>query len=442
MSRPITLAMLIGLVTLGNVALRHNDDSDSQLYSVVARNMVQDGAWFDLRYAGNVHPQFREHLPFGLWPGAIAWRLGGLPAVTALSCVWSLLTLALTAFLARKLSGSDVVAALAVFFLATTEQFVITGAVHRLDNLLVMLALAATVPSLVDERPTVRGWLVTFLCVFGATCVKGPFGLVPIAAAGLARAIVDRRWTWLFWAGTASLLGTVGVVAFLWNAYATGSDWWSGYALHQLSASASGTRLDGDTRPLVPLVSLAEHFWPWLPLVAVSFWRAVKEPTRAQRLIGWTGGLALAFLFLPSRKLWHHTLLLYPFLCVAIALAVTPWFEKWSPRIRALAIAVPLLGALAVINLMPRTRANVCTDFIGQLGNAHGRILVQRAESAPYWKEISTIALETPLEPWLVADLSEARGDWALVAKSVTETPTGWVEIAVGSRWRLLRRAP
>lgn len=441
MSRPIALALLVGVITLGNVAVRHNDDTDAQLYTVVARNMALDGTWFDLRYAGNVHPQFREHLPFGLWPSAVAWRIGGQAAITALSVAWSLLTLALTALLARRLTGSDLVAALAVFFLATTEQFVSTGAVHRLDNLLVLLALASTLPVLTNERPTVRGWLVTFACVLGATAVKGPFGLVLIAAAGLARASVDRKWVWLVWAGSASLVGTIGVVSFLWHARATGSDWWTGYAEHQLFASATGDRLDGDARPLVPLVALAEHFWPWLPLLAVMLWRSVKERTRAQKLVGWTTLLAFAVLFFPARKLWHHTLFLYPLLCLGLGLAFAPWFERWSPRVRALTTVVPLLGALAVINLMPRTRSNVCTDFASQLFTAHGRILVQRAESAPYWKEISTLALETPLEPWLVADLSEAQGEWALVPKSVA-APPGWVETAVGTRWTLLHREP
>lgn len=440
MSRPVALALVVGLLTLGNAAFRHDDDTDSQLYSVVARNMVRDGTWFDLRYAGNVHPQFREHLPFGLWPGAIAWRIGGLAAVKVMSVGWSLLTLALTAFLARKLSGSEVVAALSVFFLATTEQFVSPGATHRLDNLLVLLALASTLPTLLDERPTAKGWLLTFLCVLGATAVKGPFGLVPIAAAGVARATVDRRWSWLPWAGSASLLGTVGVVAFLWRAYSTGSDWWSGYALHQLSASASGARLDGDPRPAVPLLALAEHFWPWLPLLAVAFWRTTKQPTPAMQLIGRTSAVILACLFLPDRKLWHHTLLLYPFLCLSLALAIAPWFEKWSLRTRALAVVVPVLGLLGTLHFFPRPRANVCTDFAAQLTNAQGRVLVVRTDAAPFWREISTLALETSLEPWLVNDLSEAPGDWALLAKSATP-PDGWSEVAVGSRWRLLHRS-
>ena len=60
------LALLLASAALVPPWTGHVDDTDAQLYQVVARHMVEDGRWLDLRYWPGVHPVFREHLPFGL----------------------------------------------------------------------------------------------------------------------------------------------------------------------------------------------------------------------------------------------------------------------------------------------------------------------------------------------------------------------------------------
>lgn len=437
------VGLVFGALCLFGAVLPHDDDSDSQLYTVVARNMAADGTWFDLRYTANVHPQYREHLPFGLWPAAAVIRWFGVGAVRWTSALWGLLTVALVARLGWTLTRSLTVSVAGVVFLATTEQFVRVVARHRLDGPLVFLSVLALLPLLEHERPTTRGWLTSALAVLGATLVKGPFGLVLLAAASISRAIVDRRWAWLWFGATAGLVGSTAFVAFLLHAKATGSDWWTGYAEHQLLASAIGSRTDGDPHRLTPLLSLANRFWPWLPLLAIAAFRAVKHPSREQRLSWLTALLTIGVLLLPTRRLWHHVLPLFPILALLLALGIGPIVERWSLRARQMVVVIAALVTPLLMAALPPRRSVSCTAFKEQLTQARGRVVVAASSTSSHWKEISTLALETDLEPWLVSSEAELMGvtaDWALVATDFQGTFPGWVEVDVADRWRLLRK--
>src|SRR5687767_8530330 len=128
----------------------HVDDSDAQLYQVVARHMVEDGTWTELRYLPTVYPRFREHLPFGLWPYAAAIRILGEGALAPLGGLWTLATVALVGWLGTRLLGARAGLA-AMLVLATTESFFAYGGRSKLDPPLVLLATLGATPLLLGR---------------------------------------------------------------------------------------------------------------------------------------------------------------------------------------------------------------------------------------------------------------------------------------------------
>ncbi len=153
----------------------HTDDTDAGLYRTVVRNLVADGNWFSLRYLPNVHPVFREHLPFGFWPFALVQRVTELgPPLLA----WAA-SLATLGAVARRQP-------LAAVLLGTTPAFFTNAALVRLDDLLVPAATVAGLLLWDVGRPSWRRWAVALLAAAAGAAIKGPFALVPVVATALA----------------------------------------------------------------------------------------------------------------------------------------------------------------------------------------------------------------------------------------------------------------
>lgn len=87
------LVILIATAAVSSSWAGHVDVSDADVYRVIARNMVQDQTWTNLRCVPGAHTPFFEHLPFGFWP--IAWALAwfGEFGPNAISAAFSLLVL-------------------------------------------------------------------------------------------------------------------------------------------------------------------------------------------------------------------------------------------------------------------------------------------------------------------------------------------------------------
>ncbi|MBL8911524.1 MAG: hypothetical protein JNM17_12590 [Archangium sp.] len=432
-----TLALISMALMLAAVA-RHNDDSDAQLYSVVARNMVRDGTWTQLSYAPNVHAVFREHLPFGFWPGAFALRIGGERALLFVAPLFTLGTLAALAWLAKRLMLS---APLAVLALISTEAFLFTSTAFRLDAPLVCLSLLAAVAPLIFERPSWRGAALSVFAATAATLIKGPFGLVPLVAAGLARVLITptARLRWLWWTVGCALISSLALSAFLLHAWWTGSDWWSGFAQQQLFASALGTRTDGERAAWYPLRAIGEHCWPWLPLTLLGMWPARHKAT-ARLLTLWLALMCVA-LALPSRKLWHHTLIAFP-ACALLAASVVERLRTWLTR----PVALGALGAAALcfVALTPRGRAVSCSAFSAPLARVlpDEPIFVAQSASGGHWREISTLLYERQLSPWLIDHPQELESQRAALALVPVDFPVPgkWTELSRARGWRLLER--
>ena len=458
------LALVIATAVLIAPWGGHVDDTDAQLYQVVARHMVQDGRWLDLRYLSDVHAQFREHLPFGFWPWAAAIRLGGERALAPLAGLFTFCTLLLVAFVGKRLGGWSM-ATVALLVLGTTESFILYGDRPRLDPLLLLLVVASLAPVLAFP-PTARRWLLAAVCAALGALVKGPFGLLPFLAAGLAVAWESRSIRWAGAAAGLTALAAVPVAAFLLSDEVWGQGtWWKGYFDVQLLASATGERFDGLEPPWFPFTTVARRFWPGLPLVALGLLRAAGWPKqldpsvpptpRLARRLALTVLLILLGLAIPERKIWHHALVAYPVLALLAGAGAAPFLKRWlstEGRRRGALAALAALAALSVAFVAvgggawvwkPCVLAAEFREDFDRLAPGDAVLVVS---DPTHWRMVAGLAAERQLEPFLerrVAEGADHGARLALVEKHLLPAgalPLPWQEVGVARGWVLLRR--
>jgi 4-amino-4-deoxy-L-arabinose transferase-like glycosyltransferase len=428
----------------------HFDDSDAQLYQVVVRKMAERRNWFDPAYLDQFAPHFREHLPFGLWPFAGLEIAFGERAPRVVAALFSLATLAGVGLVGRKLMGEwPAIGAVAV--LGTTETFFRYGAETRLDPLLVLLANGAAVPALLGTR---RGhWLAAALAIL-AVLVKGPFGLVPLLAAAVARAAVDRSAAPLLRGGTVA--GVASLVLgglLLLDKASVHAGWWDTYGRGQLLASAMALRMDGAPQWWFPFASVANRFWPGLALIPALAVVAVRgtTPRAPITLAALFCVVMLVELCLPGRKVWNHTLVVYPGLALLTGAMVLP-ARHWL-RTHARSTAVVLLATAGVV-LVAMPMLGEIVDGTPCVGSLEFRTELDRIEpgknvlvvsSPTSWRMLASLAAERRLEPEPLGMLPEGKStsaEIAIVQEDLLPPLVGWRLVQRARGWALVRHLP
>jgi 4-amino-4-deoxy-L-arabinose transferase-like glycosyltransferase len=422
----------------------HFDDTDAQLYEVVVRKMAGSRAYLDPRYLDQVYPHFREHLPFGLWPYAVAASAFGEHASRVLAAVFSFLTLVGILEIGKRLLG--VWPAIAgTLVLATTDSFFGYGGAVRLDPLLVLLANAAAVPELLRWRSR-RSRVAACGLAAGAMLVKPFFGLVPFVAAAASNAACERSWRPLGRGMAGALLAAIPLFFFLvLDRLALHAGWWDGYLRNQIVGSALGTRPDGSPQWWFPLATIAGRFWPGLVLVLVTAF--VRD--RRTRQLWFFCALMLLALCLPGRKVWNHSLVAYPGLALLAGSALLPavgWFDRYRSRIAAALLTASMAALVAVPWIGRAVDGRPCVgaaEFAEQLGHLAAGETILVASSPTSWRMIASLAAERGLEPdprTELVDDAEGLSRMAIVEEARMRTTSTWREISRARGWVLLRR--
>ena len=430
-------ALVLGLfvVLMGATWFRHTDVGDAQLYEVIARHMVRSGDWFTLEYLGQ---PFFDHLPFGIWPIAAAQAISPR-AVIPLHALFSVITVSLVGVIAHRVRGSWA-ALTAMFMLATSQFYFFQTSYPTLDPLLLMLTTASVVP-VIEGQGTRRDFLVAWFFASLAVAVKGPFGLLPLGGVLGARVLVDRSTRHLVWGALVFVLAAAPVALFLWLR----PDWRDGYGVGQLLASATGGRADGGSGYTLALRFIADRFWPWFPLLFVSAWIALREP--ATRRVGVACALVLFGLSLPHRKIWHHTLVVYPLLATWIGVAIGPWLgtrltTRTTLRALSVALALAIIAVIAGVDRLLMARPCVLvTDFSEELAEVLPGESVAVISDQPEWDMLSALAFERDVNPRRVASWDEAFETLGLATEAAWATaPPGWIARARARGWVLATR--
>ena len=399
----------------------HIDDTDAQLYQVLARNMAAAPRWLEPGLPPSSSAPFREHLPFGLWPYAAAVRVAGERALPFAGAAFSLLTAA--ALLALTPGPAGLAAALV---LACTETFFLYGGRPRLDPPLIFFA---TLSALLVLRPRPR-WLLAAVAAAVAASIKGPFGLVPLACVAAGRAISERSPRMLLSGVAAVLLAAAPAALFLLIADAS---WREGYLRAQLLASATGARTDGTMAWWAAAASIAGRFWPGLPFAVLAATR------RRNRTLALTCALLLVALSLPTRKFWNHQLVAYPLLALLAGEWLSPYLARWPRAIPALAAAAGVVFAASGLGarLLPAPCV-ASREFAALMPPPGTPILV--VSDPPDWRTLVALAAEQRLAPIRAAELPGAPvAKFALVRESLFATD-GWRALASARGWVLATR--
>jgi 4-amino-4-deoxy-L-arabinose transferase-like glycosyltransferase len=461
---PMASALILALAAalIFSPSLRgHIDDVDAQLYQVVARHMVEDGTWLDFRY---VKSGFREHLPFGLWPFAAAIRLWGESALGPLAAIFTLATIGVVGWVAHGLGGWSAGLS-AMFLLAVNKVFFLYGGRSRLDPLLILLATAAAAPLLLP-RIELRHWIGVGVLTTLAILVKGPFGLLPVMSALVARAGLERSLRLLLVGAGVLVLAVVPVTVFLlWEKWFGDATWWTKYVVHQLWGSATGQRSDGAVIAWYPLTLLYKEFLLGFLLILLGFWYAVRQKTDSiahrDRLLMLTALclFVLLGLSLPARYHLHHALLALPWLAVLAGVASGPLLERVLATPGRQRLMISTLATIAVIAWVaalagkgPRFYTRPCvasTEFariFDQISPGEDVWVVSRR---PHWETVASLAAERRLRPRPTATLpldrpstnSPVKTRIALVAEDVLPQHHGdWQELGRARGWVLLRQ--
>jgi 4-amino-4-deoxy-L-arabinose transferase-like glycosyltransferase len=388
----------------------HIDDTDAQLYQVLARNMAAARSWLEPGLPPGSSSPFREHLPFGLWPSVATVRLVGERALPLAGAAFSLLTVLVVLTLAPGAGGLA-----AALVLAATETFFLYGGRPRLDPPLILFATLAAVLVL---RPRPHWVLATVAASLGAL-VKGPFGIAPFACAVVARAISERSTRTFLLGAAGTLLALAPAALFVWLA---DPSWRDRYLHAQVLASATGARSDGSTAWWAALASVGGRFWPGLPFALLAAFR------RRDRTLALTCALLLVALSLPVRKVWNHELVAYPLLALLAGEWLAPHVQRWS---RFLPVLAAVALAFAASGLGSRLLPPPCVasrEFAEMLPEAGTRVLVVSA--SPEWRTLAGLAAEQRLDPWS-ADRLEGDARFALVRE----------ELFTAGPWRAVSRA-
>ena len=452
-------AVLVLGAALGAAPLAgHSDEVDPHTYTVLARRLAESGDWLDPSYLPAIFHRFREHLPFGLWPFALAIRLFGERALAPLALSIAVGVLAAILWLGAPAAGRTA-ALVAALVLACTESFFRYAAQPRLDGLLLLLTAAATLP-LCRPAPLPRvrwAWAAALTAL--AVLVKGPFGLVPLVAASCARALVLRRGAELLTGFLCAAVAALPAAAFLGlDAWLGDGSWWRGYGLHQLVDSALGARGDGE-QGLVPLRCIAGRFWPGLPLAGFGLAVGCRDLLLRRRttaaLLTVLALVSVALLLIPSRRIWHHALVVFPALALLAGVATAPLLEKLRRGQRAAlrsllvaacaALVAAALGAGAW--LTPRTC--VLPARLARAVPVGASVLV--VAPAADWTVIAALAAELRLDGWPAVsfgdDVPRPAGSggpaWALVRGEVPAgSHSGFRLRGREGEWTLWTRAP
>jgi hypothetical protein len=432
----------------------HIDDTDAQLYQVLVRQMARASSWLEPGLQpGSLYP-FREHLPFGFWPSVAVVRLFGEQALPLPAIAFSLGTVLLVLLLGARLVSPRAGVAGALL-LACTETFFVYGARPRLDPLLLFLATLAAAPALLGRLREGRGFALAATAGALATLVKGPFGLVPLAAAGVARAAFDAcastgpgaaeagqapnghssigqapagargLLTGLALVGALLVLAAVPAALFLAADRARGGTWWSGYVEGQILSSARGLRHDGETGMFFPFDSIKARFWPGLPLLLLGIvqalrlplpvaLRAAAEARPALRLLALASSLAVVALCLPVRKVWNHELVIYPLLALVAGAAADPLLRLIPGRAarRGLLMLGLVAWALSLAGFGARVLSPPCVgsrEFAARLAGLGPGTPLLVVSPTTDWRTIASLAAEHGVSPWSVRALPAGR---------------------------------
>lgn len=365
--RAVALCVLLAAVlTLPGLGARDLWAPDEPRYAQVAQEMLRDGTWWHPHVNSRPYDD-KPHLYF--WLAAASGAPGGAVSEGAArlpSALAHLALVAMTAFLAHRLSGSRAAAVVAALALATTWLEAWMSRRACLDVLLSACAMACIASMLLAgdaARAGGRGRLLAWSALAGIAAAlgimtKGPVVLLAIAAAGLPllflRGAREGRPQGTVPRGLAAAIVSAALALAAWLVPARVLGGWDPLAVtkeHVVERAAEG--LHHEQPAWYFLTSVPADFMPWTLVAIPAFawaWTRRREPAIAM-LLGWAL-LPLVAHSIIVEKRNIYALPVLPAWALLIGLFVASLPQATRALRRAVAASALLLGVLGLAALV------------------------------------------------------------------------------------------
>ncbi len=327
---------------------------DSTTYSVIARNMVEQGKWFDPTYTPYSHTRFAEHPPLVMWMQAIIFLLFGASDGTArLFGAMCTAGSVMTVYLLGKEVGGRHLGFLSGLTLLCTYNFYQIGNSTLLDVPMTFFVLV-TLWGLARLHSTTGGKLYLFGIVglgLGLGFLTKGVVTAPVWVAVTATLILwHREWimTRGFWLIPAIALGLILVYLLLDYVYA-GGHFGRHYFLIQVwrRFAKGGPEIDTDWHEFT--YRFAKLYLPFVALLPVGVYLAVKGrmavlyPTLVTLV-------CYSLLYSTAAKIYYHYFpptyaLAAPFVALPLTRIIR---EKTAKRFQVWFLAVWIALALSI----------------------------------------------------------------------------------------------
>jgi 4-amino-4-deoxy-L-arabinose transferase-like glycosyltransferase len=341
------LAVLSALVTLAPIRVGDLAGYDDARYALVAKDIVQNGDWLDIRSNGG--PAL-EHPPLLSWIQAVLFLKFGFsdPLAKLPSAVCGLATILLVYWLARRLTGDSFVALVAMFVMAGSIYFLKYAARAMTDVPFTFFTLGA-VCAWVLAKDNARWYLAVGAFVAMAQMTRAMMGLgLPVIF--LIDAVVTRRRPPLRWMAWALVIAFLPPLA--WYAqwiYRYGRYFFEAHAIFLREEVYGGLSPAWRRYTGAPeyVWMVAKSYWPWLPFMITGLILVVRSRDRKlSLLITWTA-VIFALCAITRSRVLRYMLPAYPAFAVLTALGLLRLIPERYLR-NALRIAIPILGVVVL----------------------------------------------------------------------------------------------
>ena len=328
--------------------------SDDALYAHEAKEMIRSGDWWNVRFNGSLN---FEYPPMFMWLEALSMTLLGVSdfAAKVPGALAGFGTILLVFFLARELTDEPWTPRLAMLVLVSTQYFM-KYATHAMTDVPFTFFFTLAMLLYVKGLRTPRYLVLAGLPVACALLTRSVIGMIPIGIV-LVHLLATRRYDLVLSRHALLFLLTAFSLPAAWFAveyHLYGPSFLQGhvsFVAGKLQSGESFQAWNAILRLLAFPRLLVTTYWPWLPFMAVGFYKysraaLSRRDSGAVCLVAWVLCAVVPF-SLAQDPFSRYFMPAFPALAILSATTLNNWIH---PRRKPLLFkALYSLGSVFVL---------------------------------------------------------------------------------------------
>ncbi|PYS88829.1 MAG: hypothetical protein DMF62_08820 [Acidobacteria bacterium] len=339
---------------------------DDAIFAYEARQMVVSSDWLTLRANGELH---FDYLPMFYWMEAVSMGVLGFTDLAAKlpAAICGLLLIILTFFIARELTGDDVIAIISAWVLMLTQYFM-KYATHAMSDVPFALFFACALFFYLKGLQNKNYFLLFGVAVAFAIMTRTVLGVIPFGI-GLTHLVLISRWDVL--RSKEFIGGTFLAIALPMLLYVAYYSMYGDLFLEKHFSFIWTKTVSGEPFSFQKTIAgffeypflLLKLYEPWLIFSAIGFWWQLQRvrngrDASSMLLVLWVCLVILPF-SMASAKVLRYIMPVFPALAILAALPVSVLLQRIvKPKYQTAVLSVLCILMLAVPFLSrPRFRA-------------------------------------------------------------------------------------